>query len=192
MERYITEHAFALMRDTPDAPFSHEAVASAAGISARTAYRYFPTQKDLVGAVWRHLRDLTGTRWPMAEPEILPMLRELFAQFERNAALTRAVMAASPRANISEHGSVEGRAAFREALSARLPQMTPDAGEQLIATCVAIYSAPFWQMLRDRGQLSAQSAADAACTAMAAVLAAGVRDARRPDVPPPVASLTAP
>ena len=183
MERYITEHAFALMRDTPDAPFSHEAVAAAAGISARTAYRYFPTQKDLVGAVWRHLRDLTGVRWPMAEAEILPLLRELFAQFERNAALTRAVIAASPRANISAHGSVEGRAAFRAALSAPLQRMSTDAGDQLVAACVAIYSAPFWQMLRDRGQLSADAAADAVCTTMSAVISAAVSYARPPDAP---------
>lgn len=186
MERFLTEHAFALMRDTPDAPFSHEAVAAAAGISARTVYRYFPAQKDLVAAVWRHLRDTTGTRWPTVESEVLPMIRELFAQFERNEALTRATITASPRANISEHGSVEGRAAFRTALARRLGAMSTTDGEQLIATCVAIYSAPFWQMLRDRGQLSASEAADAACTAMRAVLGAHSdlpADTASPDVP---------
>ena len=186
MERFLTEHAFALMRDAPDAPFSHEAVAAAAGISARTVYRYFPAQKDLVAAVWRHLRDTTGTRWPMAESEVLPMIRELFAQFERNAALTRAVIAASPRANISEHGSVEGRAAFRTTLARRLVAMRTTDGDQLVAACVAIYSAPFWQMLRDRGQLSASAAADAACMAMRAVLGA------HPDVPASPASSDVP
>lgn len=172
MEAFLAEHAFRLMRDAGDTPFNHEAVAAAAGISARTAYRYFPTQGDLVAAVWRHTRDSTGTVWPCFEESIIPELRSLFSQFERNDALTRAVIAASPRVNISEHGSAEGRAAFRQALAGPLSRMSTEAGEQFIAACVAIYSAPFWQMLRDRGQLSPAAAVDAACFAMSALLAA--------------------
>jgi len=167
----LADHAFALMRDTPDAPFNHEAVAAAAGVSPRTAYRYFPTQSDLVAAVWRQLRDRTGTVWPETEAAIVPCLRALFAQFERNIVLTRAVIAAAPRANISRHGSIEGRAAFKRALAPRLATMSRAQGAQLVATCVAIYSAPFWQMLRDRGQLSPAGAARAACHAMQALLA---------------------
>ena len=168
--RRIVEHAFTLLRDAPEAPFSHEAVAERAGVAARTAYRHFPTQDDLVAAVWRHLRDTTGTRWPTREVEILPYLRELYEQFERNAALTRAVLAALPRANYATHGSAEGRAAFTTALAPRIAGMPEDAGRQLVATCVAIYSAPFWQMLRDRGQLAPQDAIAAAVGAMQAVL----------------------
>ena len=166
----LAEHAFTLLRESPDAPFNHEAVAAAAGVSPRTAYRYFPTQSDLVAAVWRQLRDRTGTVWPETEATIIPYLRDLFAQFERNNALTRAVIAAAPRANISQHGSAEGRAAFKRALAPRLAIMSRKQGAQLVATCVAIYSAPFWQILRDRGQLSPVGAADAACHAMQALL----------------------
>jgi AcrR family transcriptional regulator len=172
MLSFLTGHAFELLTNQPDAPFSHEAVAAAAGVSARTVYRYFPAQSDLVAAVWRHLRDTTGTVWPRSVDSIETDLRALYEQFERNDALTRAVLAASPRANVSVHGSVEGRAAFRSALEPLLATMTADAGDQLIATCVAIYSAPFWQMLRDRGQLSPAQAIAAACSAMRAVLAA--------------------
>lgn len=175
MEAYLAEHAFRLLSESPDAPFNHEAVAAAAGISARTAYRYFPTQADLVSAVWRQLRDSTGTEWPESVDAILPKLRELYAQFERNNALTRAMLAAAPRANYSQHGSAEGRSAFRRALGTVLAGMASEAGDELVATCVAIYSAPFWQMLRDRGQLTPKAASSAACQAMQAVLvAAGV------------------
>jgi AcrR family transcriptional regulator len=177
MLEFLTGHAFQLLTGQPEAPFSHEAVAAAAGVSARTVYRYFPTQSDLVAAVWRHLRDTTGTVWPHALGSIETDLRALYEQFERNDTLTRAVVAASPRANVSVHGSVEGRAAFRSALQPLLAPMTADAGDQLVATCVAIYSAPFWQMLRDRGQLPPEQAIAAACTAMRAVLAAATTDA---------------
>lgn len=179
MQAFLAEHALRLLQEAPGAPFNHEAVAKSAGISARTAYRYFPTQADLVRAVWRHLRDSTATVWPETAQAILPSLRSLFAQFERNDSLTRAVIAASPRVNISEHSSVEGRAAFRLALAPRLAQITEEAGEQLVAACVSIYSAPFWQMLRDRGQLSAAAAANTACVVMSAVLDAVSEDSPR-------------
>jgi AcrR family transcriptional regulator len=164
--------AFEMLRDAPEAPFSHEAVAASAGISARTAYRHFPTQDDLVRAVWQHLRDSTGTRWPTRLDDIDGYLRELYDQFARNDALTRAMVAAAPKANISTHGSVEGRAAFRAALAERCSGWPEAATDQLVATCVAIYSAPFWLMLRDRGQLSQPAAVEAACSAMRAVLLA--------------------
>ena len=168
----IVDAAFTILRDEPTSPFSHEAAAARAGISARTVYRHFPTQNDLVAAVWMHLRDSTGTRWPKREEDIIPFLRELYEQFERNAALTRAVMAAQPRADYAAHGSAEGRSAFRQALAARCADLAPEQANQLIATCVAIYSAPFWQMLRDRGQLSPAETVEAAECAMSAVLSA--------------------
>jgi len=37
---------------------------------------------------------------------------------------------------------------------------------------MAIYSAPFWQMLRDRGRLSAMEAREAAAMAIEAVISA--------------------
>lgn len=166
----ILDAALARLRSEPQAPFSHEVVAELAGVSARTVYRHFPTQQELVRGVWEQLRDRTGTTWPRSVDAIIPELRALFAQFERNEALTRAMLAAAPRANYAQHGSAEGREAFREALAPLLQSRTPADQEQLIAQCLAIYSAPFWQMLRDRGQLNAQAAADAAAHAMCAVL----------------------
>jgi AcrR family transcriptional regulator len=182
----ILAAAFEQLRDAPEAPFSHEIVAERAGISARTVYRHFPTQADLVQGVWRQLRDRTGTTWPRTPDAIVPELRGLFAQFERNNALTRAMLAAAPRANYPVAGSAEGREAFREALAPWLAQLTRAQQAALIAQCVAIYSAPFWQMLRDRGQLSAKAAEDAAVATMEAVLAAArpvsapLTPARRP------------
>jgi AcrR family transcriptional regulator len=167
----IVEAAFSLLHESPpDTPFSHETVAAHAGVAARTAYRHFPTQDDLVAAVWRHLRDTTGTRWPARESEIIPLLHELFEQFERNATLTRAMLAALPRANYAAHGADEGRRAFTAALAERCVDWSPDETRQLVASCLAIYSAPFWQLLRDRGALSAPAAAAAAADVMRAVL----------------------
>ena len=53
--------AFELLVEHPERPFSHEAVAKAAGGGARTVYRYFPAQADLFEALWLHVRTQSGT-----------------------------------------------------------------------------------------------------------------------------------
>ena len=53
-----------------------------------------------------------------------------------------------------------------------LSLLPADEGDRLIAACLAIYSAPFWQMLRDRGQLTASEAREAGVAAMDALLTA--------------------
>ena len=62
----------------------------------------------------------------------------------------RATMFASATTARSAHGSAEGRAAFGQSLAAVTPSLSPP-GPALDRICVAMYSAPFWQMLRDRG-----------------------------------------
>lgn len=168
----IVDAAFRMMREEPTTPFSHETVAERAGISARTVYRHFPTRADLTLALWERLRAESGTRWPRNEAEILPALRTLYDQFEANAELTRASITSAANTGYPAHGSAEGRAAFREALADLLAVLPPDEGDRLIASCVAIYSAPFWQMLRDRGQLSASEAREAGVATMDALLTA--------------------
>jgi hypothetical protein len=87
---------------------------------------------------------------------------------------------ASAKANYVAFGSAEGRAAFRRSLAELIDALPEEEGDRLVAICVSIYSAPFWQMLRDRGQLSPDQAVEAAAWALSAILA----DARR-NVPAP-------
>jgi AcrR family transcriptional regulator len=176
----ILDAAFLQLRQRPGEPFSHESVAVGANVSARTVYRYFPTRNDLTAALWAKLRDETGTRWPQAEKDIVPLLRRTFRQFEQVAELTRAAIAAAASTDYSVHGSAEGRAAFGQSLSVLIDKLTAAEGRHLVASCVAIYSAPFWQMLRDRGQLSAQDAENAAASAMEAIISAARLKAAAP------------
>lgn len=168
----ILDAALALLHEAPGTSLAHEVVAARASVAARTVYRHFATRSDLTHALWAHIRDTTGTRWPRTEGEILPMLRTTFAQFDEHDALTRAVIGSAGSTGHPVHGSAEGRAAFRVALAELLAGLSPVAGDRLVATCLSIYSAPFWQMLRDRGQLSPSEAAEAGAAAMAAVLSA--------------------
>jgi AcrR family transcriptional regulator len=166
----ILEAAMSMLRDEPFEQFSHEAVAARAGVAARTVYRHFPARADLIRALWERLRDETGTHWPSTEAEILPATRTQFQTFEAHSALVRASIVAAASTNYPAHGSKEGRAAFRQSLADITSSLPREKSEQLVALCVAIYSAPFWQMLRDRGQLTNDQAADAASWAIGAVI----------------------
>jgi AcrR family transcriptional regulator len=168
----ILNAAMRMLQEEPSVYLAHESVAERASVAARTVYRHFPTRADLTLALWERLRDRTGVRWPRSEDEIVPALRTTFAHFDAQEALTRAAVSAASNTQHAVHGSAEGRAAFREALAQLLAVLPSEEGDRLVAGCLAIYSAPFWQMLRDRGQLRAAEAQEAGAAAMNALLAA--------------------
>lgn len=174
----ILDSAMAMMREEPTSTMSHEAIADRSGIAARTVYRHFPARGDLVVALWTRIRDDTGTRWPTTEADIAPSVRAQFAQFEKHEALVRATIVASATTDYPAHGSAEGRAAFGQSLAAVTNGHASAERRRLIAVCVAMYSAPFWQMLRDRGKLSAEEAREAAATALDAVISRAKARAR--------------
>jgi AcrR family transcriptional regulator len=161
-----------MLREEPASTISHEAVADRSGIAARTVYRHFPTRGHLGGALWARIRDETGTRWPATETDIAPSVRAQFAQFEKHERFVRASIVAPATGDHREHGFAEGRAAFQQSLTAVTRDLSPAESRRLVAICVAMYSAPFWQMLRDRGKLSAEEAREAAATAFEAVISA--------------------
>jgi AcrR family transcriptional regulator len=174
----ILDCAMTAMREEPGRTVSHEAIAERSGIAARTVYRHFPVRGDLVAALWTRIRDDTGTRWPTTEADVMPSVRAQFAQFEKHEALVRATIVASATTDYPAHGSAEGRAAFGQSLAAITNGHASAEKRSLIAVCVAIYSAPFWQMLRDRGKLSAEEAREAAAMALDAVISAAKARAR--------------
>jgi AcrR family transcriptional regulator len=156
-------------------PFSHEAIAAEAGVGPRTVYRHFPSRVELYAALWQRLRTTTNIRFPQDVEQILPLIANAFRSFEDNAELVRASMASEAGNDVRAQGAIEARAGFRSSLAPRIEGMPEPERRRLIAVCLAIYSAPFWQMLRDRGELSQAEAEEAGVWAMKLVLnAAGV------------------
>ncbi|MEG9437656.1 TetR/AcrR family transcriptional regulator [Edaphobacter sp. HDX4] len=145
----------------PRGTFSHESIAEAAGMGARTVYRYFPDRASLLQALWLRLREATKTRFPDSEDEILTMTRTVFREFEANQLLVRAVITSPAGTEVRERGGAEGRAAFAKSLANALEGLSEKEQARLVAVFVSIYSAPFWQLLRDRGLLSGTEAEEA-------------------------------
>src|SRR3712207_2215697 len=61
---------------------------------------------------------------------------------------------------------------FRSSLAPHIEGLPQAEQRRLIAVCLAIYSAPFWQLLRDRGELTGDEPGEAAAWALTAVLQA--------------------
>lgn len=177
---HIAIKAYELLVEHPNQSFSHEAVADRAGVGARTVYRYFPAQSDLYEEMWLMIRKQAGTIFPSAEEEIVPQVAILFGGFERNERIIRAVLESPAGHRVRERGIPEGRAAFEKSL-ARLISGKPLARQkQIIAVFLAVYSAPFWELLRTRGGLSGKDAVEAAEWAMSTLIS-GLKHKQHPN-----------
>jgi AcrR family transcriptional regulator len=162
----ILEIAMHQLGQNPRGTFSHESIAEAAGMGARTVYRHFPDRATLLQALWERLREATHTRFPAAEEEILPLAQTVFREFDANETLVRAVLNSPAGTEVRERGGVEGRAAFTQSLAPVLEGLPEREKARIIAVFVSVYSAPFWQLLRDRGQLSGPEAEKAVSWAL--------------------------
>jgi AcrR family transcriptional regulator len=169
---HIIDVAKDLLVRAPTEPFSHEKVAHAAGLGARTVYRHFPSRADLMQALWERVRADSKTRFPSNEDEVVAFARTQFKEFNDREGLVRASLSFSASTELRARGSLEGRPAFRRSLAHITKHLPESEQRRLIAVCLAIYSAPFWQLLRDRGELTGDEPGEAAAWALTAVLKA--------------------
>lgn len=168
----ILQVAMQQLGQGPRGTFSHESIANAAGMGARTVYRHFPDRASLLEALWARLREATQVSFPTAESDILPMARTVFREFDANELLVRAVLNSPAGIEVRERGGVEGRAAFEQSLAPLIDDLPEPRRAQIVAVFLAIYSAQFWDLLRERGRLSGPDAQEAVVWALDTLLRA--------------------
>src|ERR1019366_4887727 len=168
---HILNAAFDLLTLSPDQPLSHESVAARAGAGARTVYRYFPSRAELFQALWERLRQEIPPTFPLHESEIVELAPKLFKRFDQNEQIIRALLSSIAGTQVRDRGGTEGRTAFAKSLDRLISGMDASTRKRIVAVFVAVYSAPFWQLLRDRGGLSGPEAQAAVTWAMEALLA---------------------
>lgn len=136
--KQVLDTAMELMKLHPLQPFTHKIVAKHAGMGARTVYRYFPARADLMQALWERVREESKTRFPASEEDIVPLVRETFANFDEHDALTRASLSFSASLELRGRGSLQGRPAFAKSLSPILDRLSKSHQRRLIAVCLGI------------------------------------------------------
>jgi AcrR family transcriptional regulator len=159
--------------------FSHEAVAAKAGIAARTVYRYFPTQADLVSAVWAQWTQDLSPRFPASPEEVPEWAARLFRCFDKEAPVVRAWLAADTGQGTRRAEAVADRENWTHLLRPLVACLTPPERGRVIAAVRALCSASTWRELRGGGQLSGEGAAVAVEWATRALLESLRRIPRR-------------
>jgi len=155
----IVATAFQLLEEKQEP--THEAIAEACSMAVRTVYRHFPSRDAIIAAAWDHLKAVTATRFPITESEIVDLAPRIFRNFDSHEALVRAFLSSGVGTEVRDKGAEEGRRSFTQALGGATAHPPPVRRRQAVAIFLALYSAPAWQLMRDRGQLSRDQAADA-------------------------------
>lgn len=164
----IIEVATALLSQNME--MSHELIASTAGMSARTVYRHFPDQASLIVAVWQRLREVIQLGFPATEDEIVPLTRHVFGALNANEALVKGVISSAASARIWNLPANSAREAFTASLLSVLSGMPPEKRKLVVGCFVAVFSAPFWNLLRSRAELSAEESEEAAAWLLTTLL----------------------
>lgn len=164
----IIENAMTLLSQNMD--MSHELIASTAGMSARTVYRHFPDRASLMMAVWQHLREVIQFGFPATEDEIVPLTRSVFSALNANEALVKGVISSAASARIWNLPGNSAREAFTASLMPLLSGIAPKKRKSIVGCFVAVFSAPFWNLLRSRAELSAEDSEEAAAWMLTTLL----------------------
>ena len=168
----ILDTAFAIMTGEAREVISHELVAGRSGVSPRTVYRHFPTQGDLYRTLWdERLRDYIPPGFPTTHDSIPDRAVDAFARFDAHEQVIRTIIASPAGSRIRNRGGIEGRAAFDAALAPLVGHLDADQRRLVVAVFVGVFSSPYWQVLRDRAQLTGPEAQRAVRWAMHALLA---------------------
>lgn len=150
-----------------------ETVATASGVPLRTLFRHFPSKEALFQSFWTWVSDaLRPPAPPRDATELHAYISGLFASFDANAALVRAMLH-------NPHGRAT-RLAHRQARQAKIEASLAEAGRglnteaarDLAAAVATLCSATTWEALQDECGLSGPEAARAVQRAVAALVAA--------------------
>ncbi len=148
---------------------NHDAVATQAGLSRRTVYRYFPDQEALRHGAWTRMSP--GGRIPDAIDELLGGLEERFAKFDHNAAAMTVALASADGRAMRNQVKAERKAAYRGMFGQHVAALDEPDRTRAIAIIQLLSSGFVWRELRDQWDMDAHGMAAAASWAIAVLIA---------------------
>jgi AcrR family transcriptional regulator len=151
------------------------AIAERAGVSERTVYRHFPTERQLHDAIMGRLEDEAGIAYEDVELDNLPdVTARVFASLKRFA-----VKDTTPQGPAFVSADVRRHDALVRAVAARAPEL-PDAQRRALAGLLdVLWSPTTYERLVGAWNLDKSEAVDAVQWLIAKVIAA-IDDNERP------------
>jgi AcrR family transcriptional regulator len=148
-----------------------EAIAQEAAVPIRTLYRHFPSKDDLFGAFWPWMNErIEMPSRPTTPEEVIGHIPELYAAFDRDDPLVRAMLH-NPHGRAIRNATAAAR---REKFASALQEVTASLNAyetlKLLAGITTVCSAAGWESMKDNWGLSGPAAAEAAQWAVTALI----------------------
>lgn len=141
------------------------------GIPVRTLYRYFPSKDLLFAAFWPWLNALIeAPARPTSPDEVVDHISELFAAFDRDEPLVRAMLHHPIGQAVRLANAEARRGKFADALGPVTATLSETEAGHLLAAVTALCSASGWESMKDNWGLSGAAAANAAQWAVRALI----------------------
>jgi AcrR family transcriptional regulator len=160
----------ALLRQSDD-EVTFERLALEARVPQRTLYRYYANKEALFSAFWPWVNESIETPpRPTTTAELVAHIPALFAAFERDEALVRAMLH-NPHGRAVRLANADARRKkFEAALSDVTARLSGAEAKRLLAAVTALCSASGWETMKDNWGLSGPVAAEAAQWAVEALI----------------------
>ena len=166
----IMEATAALLRDGGE-DVTFDLVAKRSGVPVRTVYRHYESKEALFTAFWQWMNEaIDMPAAPTTAEELVAHIPRLFAAFERDEALVRAMLH-NPHGRAVRISFAQARQAkFEFALRDVLDPLAVAERTRILATVTVLCSASGWESMKDNWQLDGHAAAEAAQWAVAALI----------------------
>ncbi|MEZ2345480.1 TetR family transcriptional regulator [Terriglobus sp. RCC_193] len=173
----IVEAALALISEKPQNAFSHEEIATRAGIALRTVYRHFPSRTELLDAVWQTSDSrLELIHYPDTEAELLAAVEPVYTRMDANAPLIRGLLRSNAGQEMRRRDNERRRAAMQRALAPATAHLDASGKRVVLGIFQALFGGRAWETMRDRAHLQEGEPARATEWAMRTLLAQLYRD----------------
>ena len=158
----ILEIAMMQLGQGPRGTFSHESIAEAAGMGARTVYRYFPDRAALMDGALLRVRELAGTQvtYPASAQELLDTLEPIYTGFDAIAAIATMVRSTPQGRQLRLAQNARRQSSYTRALADAVKDL-PDDDKRLATAMLQVLHTTPWLEMRDHWALSGKQIARA-------------------------------
>jgi len=160
-----------LLEQQPQESFSHEQISQRAEIALRTVYRYFPSQNELLDAVWEESNArMNLQQYPATEAGLLSSIEPVFRKADENAELFQALLRSNAGQEMRSRDAERRRANITKALSPAIGHLSNEQRRLVIAVFQSLFSGSTWDLMRNRGRLKDGEVSKAILWAMETLL----------------------